>query len=138
MEVAIGWVEAHGQLVWWLIVASALMFVASVVAVPWMLVRIPSDYFGPGTWHHTPFADRHPLVRGALLAFRNVVGIMLILAGLAMLVLPGQGVLTILAGLVLLHFPRKHEVMRWIVSRRAVLASANWVRHRAGQPPLVV
>lgn len=135
---AIGWVEAHGQLVWWLVVASALMFVASVVAVPWMLVRIPPDYFGPGARHHTPFADRHPIVRGVLLAFRNVIGIVLILAGLAMLVLPGQGVLTILAGLVLLHFPRKHEVMRWIVSRRAVLTSANWVRHRAGRPPLVV
>ena len=77
-------------------------------------------------------------MRAALLAFRNVIGIVLILAGIAMLVLPGQGVLTILAGLVLLHFPRKHEVMRWIVSRRAVLASANWVRHRAGRPPLVV
>jgi len=55
-----------------------------------------------------------------------------------MLVLPGQGLLTILAGLVLLHFPRKHELLRWIVSRPAVLASANWVRHRAGRPPLVV
>lgn len=114
------------------------MFVASVVAVPWMLVRIPSDYFGPGTEHSTPFADRHPIVRATLLAVRNALGAVLIAAGIAMLVLPGQGVLTILAGLVLLHFPRKHELMRWIVSRRAVLASANWVRHRAGQPPLVV
>ena len=114
------------------------MFAASVIAVPWLLVKIPPDYFGPGKEHATPFAERHPVVRGPLLVVRNVVGVVLVLAGIAMLVLPGQGVLTILAGLVLLHFPRKHELMRWIVSRRAVLASANWVRQRAGRPPLVV
>ncbi|MGH7617933.1 MAG: PGPGW domain-containing protein [Gemmatimonadaceae bacterium] len=130
--------EAHGALLWWLLVASGLMFVASVVAVPWMLVRIPSNYFGPGQHHSIPFADRHPVVRVVLLAVRNLLGVLLIAAGIAMLVLPGQGVLTILAGLVLLHFPHKHELLRWIVSRRAVLVSANWVRHRAGRPPLVV
>ena len=138
MDVALVWVGAHGELLEWLIVLSGLMFVASIVAVPWMLVRIPFDYFGPGNHHTTPFADRHPVVRAGLLALRNVVGALLCMAGVAMLILPGQGVLTILAGLVLLHFPRKHELMRWIVSQRAVLASANWVRHRAGRPPLVV
>jgi hypothetical protein len=114
------------------------MFVASLVAVPWMLVRIPHDYFGPGRHHRTPFADHHPVVRGVLLVARDVLGVLLIAAGLAMLVLPGQGILTILAGLILLHFPRKHELMRWIVARPAVLTSANWVRHRAGRPPLIV
>jgi hypothetical protein len=135
---ALAWIQAHNQLVAWLVAASAFMFVASVVAVPWMLVRIPHDYFGPGREHRLPFADRHPIVRSVLLTLRNTVGVLLVLVGIAMLMLPGQGVLTILAGLVLLHFPRKHELMRWIVSRRAVLASANWVRHRAGRPPLVV
>jgi putative transmembrane protein PGPGW len=138
MNVAFGWFEAHGAVLEWLVVASAIMFVASVVAVPWLLVRIPHDYFGPGRDHHLPFADRHPVVRGVLLGIRNLIGVVLLIAGILMLVLPGQGILTILAALVLLHFPRKHELMRWIVSRRAVLASANWVRHRAGRPPLVV
>jgi hypothetical protein len=138
MHVMVVWMEAHGEILWWLVVLSALMFVASVVAVPWMLVQIPHDYFAPGNHHATPFADHHPVVRATLLAVRNVVGVLLLVAGIAMLVLPGQGVLTILAGLVLLHFPKKHELMRWVVSRRAVLASANWIRHRAGRPPLVV
>ena len=138
MDIVTDWAQTHSQLVAWLIVISAFMFVASVVAVPWMIVRIPHDYFGPGRNHHTPFADRHPVVRGVLLVARNVLGVLLIAAGLAMLVLPGQGILTILAGLVLLHFPKKHELMRWIISRKAVLSSANWVRHRAGRPPLVV
>ena len=138
IDVALVWAQAHGELVGWLFLLSTLMFVASVVAVPWMLVRIPYDYFGPGNHHTLPFGDRHPVVRAVLLAVRNLIGALLLMAGVAMLVLPGQGVLTILAGLILLHFPRKHELLRWIVSRRAVLASANWLRHRAGRPPLVV
>jgi putative transmembrane protein PGPGW len=138
VDMALAWIQAHDELVAWLIAGSAIMFVASVVAVPLMLVRIPHDYFGPGRHHHLPFADRHPLIRAVLLAARNLVGLLLVLAGIAMLVLPGQGILTIIAGLVLLHFPRKHDLLRWIVSRRAVLASANWVRHRAGRRPLVV
>jgi Putative transmembrane protein (PGPGW) len=138
MHITLVWVEAHGELLWWLMLLSALMLVGSVVAVPWMLARIPYDYFGAGKHHTTPFADHHPVVRATLLAVRNVVGVLLLAAGIAMLVLPGQGVLTILAGLVLLHFPKKHELMRWIVSRRAVLVSANWIRQRAGRPPLVV
>jgi Putative transmembrane protein (PGPGW) len=138
VDVAKVWIEGHSELLGWMLAFSALMFVASVLAVPWMLVRIPHDYFGPGKQHHLPFADRHPVVRGVLLAVRNVVGVLLLVAGIAMLVLPGQGILTILAALVLLHFPRKHELLRWIVSRRAVLASANWVRQRAGRRPLVI
>jgi hypothetical protein len=138
VDVVLAWIAAHGELLWWLIAGSAVTFAASVALVPWMLVRIPHDYFGPGKHHRLPFADRHPLVRAVLLALRNLIGVVLVLAGTAMLVLPGQGILTILAGLVLLHFPKKHELLRWIVSRRAVLASANWVRTRAGRPPLVV
>ena len=138
VDVAMLWIEGHSELLGWLLAFSALMFVASVFAVPWMLVRIPHDYFGPGKHHQTPFADRHPVIRTVLLVLRNAIGVVLLAAGIAMLVLPGQGILTILAALVLLHFPRKHELLRWIVSRRAVLASANWVRQRAGRRPLIV
>lgn len=138
VDFVLDWLNAHRTLVGWMVIGSAILFVASVIAVPWMLVRIPHDYFGPGTHHTTPFADHHPVARLVLLVARNLIGTILLLAGIAMLVLPGQGILTILAGLVLLHFPRKHELLRWILSRRQVLASANWVRHRARRPPLIV
>ena len=137
MDPILDWFDTHRTLVAWMIVGEAIMFAASIVAVPWMLVRLPHDYFGPGV-HHTPFADHHPVARVMLLTIRNLLGTVLIFAGIAMLVLPGQGILTILAGLLLLHFPRKHDLVRWIMSRPQVLASANWVRHRAGRPPLVV
>lgn len=53
-----------------------------------------------------------------------------------MLVTPGQGVLMIIAGLVLLEFPGKFRLERWLVTRRHVWRSINWLRRRAGRPEL--
>jgi hypothetical protein len=65
-----------------------------------------------------------------------VLGAVFLLAGLAMLFTPGQGLLTILMGIMLLNFPGKQRLELAIVRRPAVLKSINWVRGRAGRPPL--
>ena len=77
------------------------------------------------------------MVRALLLTGKNALGIVLVVAGIAMLVLPGQGILTILAGILLLNFPGRHRFEHWIVSRPPVFRSINWLRRRNGQPPLV-
>ncbi len=72
-------------------------FVGSLIAIPWILVRLPQDYFcerHPRTW----LKDHHPVLRFIALALKNFVGWILLLGGIAMLVLPGQGLLTILFG----------------------------------------
>ena len=131
------WVLAHERLMWWLVVFSAVTFITSVVAVPWLLVRIPPRYFMT-THHPHPWADRHPLIRVTFLFAKNLFGVILLAIGLALLVLPGQGILTILAAAVFLDFPAKHRVLLWTISRPAVLKSVNWIRERAGREPLVV
>jgi len=133
----IDWIHSHANLMWWLVAISALTFVTSVIAVPWMLVRIPARYF-MSTKHEHPWADRHPLIRHSFVIGKNLLGIVFVVLGLAMLILPGQGILTILAGLVLLDFPGKHRVLLWTISRPAVLKSVNWIRGRAHHEPLVV
>jgi hypothetical protein len=131
------WIAAHARLMWWLLVFSAVTFLASVIAVPWLLVRIPPRYFM--TAHHPhPWADRHPLIRLAIHIAKNIVGVVLLVIGFALLFLPGQGLLTILAGVVFLDFPGKHRVLLWTISRPAVLRSVNWIRVHAGHEPLVV
>ena len=67
---------------------------------------------------------------------KNLLGSVLMVAGVAMLVLPGQGVLTILVGFLLVDFPGKYPLERWLVSRRAIGAPLNWLRSRAGRAPL--
>ena len=131
------WVHAHERVMWWLIAISALTFVTSIIAVPWMLVRIPARYFMTAQHEH-PWADRHPLIRHSFVIGKNLLGLIFVVLGLLMLVLPGQGILTVLAGLVLVDFPGKERVLLWTISRPAVLKSVNWIRGKANHPPLVV
>jgi archaellum biogenesis protein FlaJ (TadC family) len=121
-----------------IVVASVVMFVGALVLVPIVAIRLPADYFA----HHRRERrrlDGYPqVIRIALLALANVLGYVFILAGIAMLVLPGQGVLTILIGVMLADFPGKYRLERWLVTRGPVLNSLNWLRGRAGKPPLVI
>ncbi len=71
-----------------------------------------------------------------LLTGKNALGYLFVLMGIAMLVLPGQGILTIMIGVTLLDFPGKYRLERWLVSRRPVLRSINWLRRCAGREPL--
>jgi len=132
------WIKSHEAILWWLTAASIVTFVVSLILVPFIIVRIPSDYFTRGRHHRKLYADHHPLVRGMLVIAKNLLGYIFVVAGILMLMLPGQGVLTILIGIMLLSFPGKYKLERWIVSHGSVLRSINWIRRQAGQPPLVL
>jgi len=69
---------------------------------------------------------------------KNAAGVVFVLAGLAMLVLPGQGILTILIGLTLVNFPGKRSLEKRIVRQEKVCFAINWMRSRAGRPPLKI
>jgi hypothetical protein len=71
-----------------------------------------------------------------LLILKNLFGAILVLAGLSMLLLPGQGILTILVGLMFLDFPGKFAMERRLVRQRPVITAINWMRRRANRPPL--
>ena len=62
----------------------------------------------------------------------------MLLAGIAMLVLPGQGVLTMLIGISLIDFPGKHTLEARMISQPLVLQTINKVREKFGRSPLVV
>jgi len=62
----------------------------------------------------------------------------LLAAGIAMLVLPGQGILTMLIGISLVDFPGKRQLERKLIGQPAVLNTINKVREKFGRPPLTV
>lgn len=138
MAAIFDWIQGHEVLLGWLSVVSALMFVGSLLAIPWLVVRIPADYFVRRQHFVDRWQPRHPLLRIALLALKNSCGIVLVAAGVAMLVLPGQGILTILVGLMFLDFPGKLRLERRLAQQPAVMAAINWMRAKAGRPPLEV
>lgn len=129
----VAWIGAHQALLVWLGAVSLALAVATVLLLPVVVVRLPADYF---------VASRRDLAgrRGPLLwvehVVRNLVGVVLVLAGIAMLLLPGQGLLTILIGALLVDFPGKRRLERWLVGKPRVLAFLNRMRARHGRPPL--
>lgn len=131
------WFKTHDAILGWLIGASVLMLVISVAAVGWVIIRVPADYFARENPDEGQWAHRHPLIRAALIIGKNLLGLVLLAAGVLMLVLPGQGVLTIIAGLFLLDIPGRHRLVMWLVRRPPVLKSLNWVRERAGREPFL-
>lgn len=120
----------------WLAVVSLATFVVSAVVLPWLLTRLPADYFDETTPTAHPRWPRHPALYWSWRLLKNLLGVVLLLAGFVMLVTPGQGILTILGGLWLLDLPGKRRWERRIISRPKVLASINWIRKKAGQQPL--
>ncbi|MEN6452412.1 MAG: PGPGW domain-containing protein [Thermoguttaceae bacterium] len=130
------WLQSHEVLLGWLSVASAVMFFGSLIAVPWLVVHLPTDYFLRQRHYADRWKPRHPLLRVAFLGLKNVTGVVLILAGVAMLVLPGQGILTILVGMLFVDFPGKFALERRVARQPPVFRALNWIRKKALRPPL--
>lgn len=126
------WLKEWGG---WITGLSALMLLGSVWLVWWLIVRMPSDYFQRRNGN--PLRDRS-LTSLVLFIVRNAMGVVLIVAGCAMLLLPGQGILTLLFGLSLTNFPYRRTLLQWLLRKQSLRRSINWIRLRADKPPLIV
>lgn len=126
------WLEPYRDVLLWLGTLSLVSLLLSAIVIPLVLVRLPADWF---LRERTPPRERTP-ARVLLWLVRNLAGTLLVLAGIAMLALPGQGLLTVLLGLMVMEFPKKRELERWLVRRRGVCRAIDWLRRRAGRPPL--
>lgn len=111
-----------------LLAFSIVAVLASIVLVPRFLASLPQDYLrgSRASVHHSM----------PLRLLRNGLGVVLLLLGLAMLLLPGQGLLTVLAGLLLLDFPGKHRLVVRLLGKPSVLKLVNKLRAHRGSPPL--
>jgi Putative transmembrane protein (PGPGW) len=107
-------------------VSSVVMFVGSLLALPVIIARAPHDYFVRANT-----GEHHVFVR----VVKNLIGVILVMMGLAMLLLPGQGVLTLLVGLALLDLPGKHQRVVQLARRPAVWRALSYIRAKTGRPP---
>ena len=131
------WVRTHAAIFWWMGIGSLLMFFGTLIVIPIIIVKLPTDYF---------VNDRIRPNAGGRMSFpqmlyfviKNLAGVVFVLAGIAMLFLPGQGILTIIIGLSLISLPNKKGTLMWLVRRERVLHSINAFRAKFGKPPLQV
>lgn len=131
------WIEDHETLMWSLGAASVVVFAASFFVLPAIVVRIPADYFAHARRPRSTLARTRPALRVALRIGKNVLGAVLMVAGVAMLVLPGQGVLALLVGFFLIDGPGKYRLEKWLVGRAWVRRPINWMRRKKGREELV-
>ena len=129
-------IRSNQALSGWIVAISLLMFVGGLIVMPILVARMRSDYFlgrkpPPESW-----SGRHRVTRFVLKGLKNLVGLILLLLGIAMLVLPGQGIITILVGISLLNFPGKRRLELRLIRQPPVLQAINWIRSKAGKLPL--
>jgi len=117
----------------WLAVGSAAMFVISLISIPLIVARIPADYFSG----RQRVRLRQPAVEVIVLVLKNILGASLLLAGVIMLVTPGQGLMSILFGLMLMNYPGKYRLECWIIQRPMILHAINTMRKKRGKRPLL-
>ncbi len=115
-------------------IVSGVIFVATLLLTPYLLGLIPADYFS--------LTHAHQKKKKTLLCFivvfsKTLVGALLVLAGIIMLVTPGQGVISILLGLFLMEFPGKRSLELKFINHNPTFKALNWLRNKAGKPPFI-
>ncbi len=132
------WIQFNKTTLFWSGVGSMLTFIVALIGMPFLIVRIPTDYFSTHRQRHEILSNLHPVLHIFIWVGKNILGFIFCMAGIMMLVLPGQGILTMLAGILLMSFPGKFHIARWIVSRSPVRRALNWLRKRAGKEPFII
>jgi hypothetical protein len=56
------WIKANVTALGWLGALSLVMFLAALVLVPWVIVRLPSDYFAPPKRDRSRYHWRRPVL----------------------------------------------------------------------------
>jgi len=110
------------------------MFLVSALLVPIFVQTLPPDYFKKRKIRAKPKWVPFPLHVLYLVA-KNIIGIVLIVLGLAMLVLPGQGLITLIVGIILTDIPGERQAFLFVLRKTPVLKGMNWLRKKKNIPP---
>ena len=120
----------------WLGSLSFIIFIFSLLTIKWLVALIPSDYFIKK--NNSEFRSNYPIFWLVSIIIKNLVGYTLIIGGILMLVLPGQGLFTIFVGLMLSNYPGKFYIERKFIAIPSVLSAINWLRKKSNTPSIKI
>lgn len=115
-----------------IVTASALIFVISLIFTPFLVSKIPHDYFTNAKYHKLEIEHFGHIVA---VVGRSALGLTLVFLGFVMLFTPGQGILAIIVGLFLMEFPGKKRLECKIIQNEVTFKALNWMRKKFKQPP---
>ncbi|HIB96915.1 MAG TPA: hypothetical protein EYO69_00545 [Candidatus Thioglobus sp.] len=122
----------YHQYFFWIGIVSLVVFIASLLLTPLLLGKIPQDYFIHTNQHKVEIEHLGHLI---IVVIRTLIGFVLLIAGIIMLVTPGQGIITILLGLFLMEFPGKRKLELKFIKHNPTFRALNWLRNKAGKSP---
>ena len=120
----------------WMVAASVAVTLAGLVLLRMVILRLPVDFLSNARRRPAGWRNHHPVINLSLRLLKNLLGLMLLVAGLTMLFTPGPGLLAIFLAVFILDLPGKHRLEVGILSRPAILRKINQWRCKAGRPPL--
>jgi len=125
-----------GRIAWGLLF-SVVTIIASYGLIVIGMIKIPADYFS-STYVKEINQDKHFSLRWGTFILKNIIGFLLIIAGIVMIFTPGPGVPTILLGLIMMDIPGKRPLEAKLIQRPLVLSAVNDLRSKYNKPPLVM
>jgi hypothetical protein len=126
------WLVDNQSLLIWLSFFSAIFFIISLIALPWLVGLIPEDYFFNNTTDPQNANEENFFYRLVMKIGKNALGLVLLAGGVLMLFLPGQGLLTIFMGAILIDYPKKKLIERRFIKIAFILKGLNWIRIKGG------
>ena len=133
----VAWLMGYSSVLIGLGGLSVLILVFSIAGMGWFIAQIPEDYFIHAKRQAKHWNKYSSQARIAIIIFKNIFGGIMLVAGLFLLVLPGQGLLTIIIGLLLIDYPGKFQLEQKIISIPSIFRSLNWFRAKARKPNLL-
>jgi hypothetical protein len=118
-----------------LAILSGITFALSILFIPWFIGKLPVDYFL--NVQKSSSSSNFSAIKAPLLVLRSLLGIVLVIAGVLMLFLPGQGILTILIGLLCMSFPGKQRLINYLLGKKSLKTCLNWTRRKMSRPPFL-
>ena len=139
-EKIISWSSMNSDLLFLLGSLSIFILITSVFMMVLIISFLPEDYFKSENRNliSSVQSSQYPLLKLLVLITKNFFGILLLMSGILMLVLPGQGILTIITGLVFMDYPGKYKFERKLLKQKGVINSINWIRSRLSKPSLKI
>jgi hypothetical protein len=121
----------------WVSTISGIGLLAFIIVTPWLIVRMPEDFFSNPQRYN--WLDRKPaMVRIPVRILKNVLAFALVVLGVVMFLTPASGLFPMLLGVVLADVPGKMKLQRWILCRKTIRKSMNWLRQKFHRKPVQV
>ena len=136
LEQIIGLIDVYKSVIFWLGLLSFLIFIFSLVTIKWLVALIPSDYFV--SKKDSKFKSKYPFTWLISMIIKNIIGYVLIIGGILMLVLPGQGLFTIFIGLMMSNYPGKYYIEKKFIAIPSILKAINWLRKQSNKEPIII